>query len=133
MRILIVCLFLLGSVVQAQDYYESSQWSLYEYDKIAKEYSKVGTHKESTRIIVSKEYFALEKSEGGFIVDLWDYDETDELGQWFIPRTKDGAICIGTTDSTVYVFSHFDRAIEKFTAVTALRRIKIIEPFKAVP
>ncbi len=45
MRILIVCLFLLGSVVQAQDYYESSQWSLYEYDKIAKEYSKVGTHK----------------------------------------------------------------------------------------
>lgn len=133
MRILIVCLFLLGGMVQAQDYYKSSEWSIYNYDRITNKFSKVGTKKSDTRVIVSKDYFALEKEDGKFIMDLWEYVHTDTLGQWFVPRNQDGSICVGTQDSTIYVFSHYDETIEKFTAVTALRKIRIVEPFKAIP
>lgn len=133
MKNFLIAIMLLSGVVQAQDYYKSSEWSIYNYDRITNKFSKVGTKKSDTRVIVSKDYFALEKEDGKFIMDLWDYVHTDTLGQWFVPRNQDGSICVGTQDSTIYVFSHYDETIEKFTAVTALRKIRIVEPFKAIP
>ncbi len=129
MRILIVCLFLLGGMVQAQDYYKSKKYSVYNYDPLTHEYDKLGSKKLDTRIIVGADYFALEKDEGGFITGWWVYYATEELGKCYITQGDASKICLNTETNEVYVFTEYVDSLKKWKFATVLKDIVGVEPF----
>ena len=124
MRILIVFLFLLGGMVQAQDYYKSRTYSIYNYDALTQEYDKVGSKKLDTRIIFGSDYFALEKDGGGFITGWWVYYATEELGECYITEDDKGKICLDTENNLIYVLSDYSETINKWVSVTILSKIE---------
>lgn len=129
MRILIVCLFLLGGMVQAQDYYVSSRYSSHKYNEITHEFTTLGSKWEKTRIIISKEYFALEKKDNSFITGWWVYYGDETLGECYITEGDKGKICLDTEDNLIYVLSDYSETINKWVSVTILSKIERIEPF----
>ena len=129
MRILIICLFLLGNVVQAQDYYVSSRHSSHEYNEITHEFKTLGSKWEKTRIILSEEYFALEKKDNSFATGWWVYYGDETLGECYITEGDKGKICLDTEDNLIYVLTDYSEAINKWVSVTILSKIERIEPF----
>jgi len=131
MKNLIIGLFLTGTAVQAQTYYESSRLEEAKYSYDTGEYDFRDARWEDTRFIVHREWFAIEVEPGRFIKTAWALShKSEDLGDCYILEGDTDLFCLDHEDNKVFLFLDFIASKEKFEWGVVLSKIEKIKPFK---
>ena len=132
MKKLILLLALLASnATFAQDYYMAKYSEKWEYNYRLGKYTEVDATKEYTRIILHREWFALEKTEENFLRWEWVYfQDLENLGECYIVEGDNAMGCINYNDDKFFLFVNFNKQTENWDDTLILSDIHKIPSFQ---
>ena len=129
MRLLTICLLLLGYTVQAQ-YYKASLTTVYTWSELEQKLIETSLDWEATLVDVDKEYIKIKKENGEVIKEWWVYYKEDgNLGDCYITE-KESKICVSPHYNTIFIYYKHDAELDRFMHVITLSHIIKAKPWK---
>ena len=129
MRLLTICLLLLGYTVQAQ-YYKASLTTVYTWSELKQKLIETSVDWEGTLVDVDKEYIKIKKEDGEVIKEWWVYYKEDgKLGDCYITETE-SKICVSSHYNTIFIYYKHDEELDRFLHLITLSHIVKSKPWK---
>ena len=129
MRLLTICLLLLGYTVQAQ-YYKTSLTTVYTWSELEQKLIETSVDWEGTLVDVDKEYIKIKKENGEVIKEWWVYYKEDgKLGDCYITETE-SKICVSSDYNSIFIYYKHDEELDRFLHLIRLSHIVKAKPWK---
>jgi hypothetical protein len=129
MRLLTICLLLLGYTVQAQ-YYKTSLTTVYTWSELEQKLIETSVDWEGTLVDVDKEYIKIKKENGEVIKEWWVYYKEDgKLGDCYITETE-SKICVSSDYNSIFIYYKHDEELNRFLHLITLSHIVKSKPWK---
>jgi len=129
MRLLTICLLLLGYTVQAQ-YYKTSLTTVYTWSELEQKLIETSVDWEGTLVDVDKEYIKIKKENGEVIKERWVYYKEDgKLGDCYITETE-SKICVSSDYNSIFIYYKHDEELDRFLHLIRLSHIVKAKPWK---
>ncbi len=128
MRLITICLLLLGYTAQAQ-YYKSSLTEVYIWSDLKDELVKTASDWETVLIDIDKEYIKIKKEDGEIFKEWWVYYKEDgNLGDCYITETE-SKICVSSEYNTIFIYYKYDKETDRFLNVVTMSHIIKTKPW----
>jgi hypothetical protein len=130
-KLILLLALLASSATFAQDYYMAKYSEKWEYNYRLGKYTEVDATKEYTRIILHREWFALEKTEENFLRWEWVYfQDLENLGECYIVEGDNAMGCINYNSDKFFLFVNFNKQTENWDDTLILSDIHKIPSFQ---
>ena len=130
-KLILLLALLASSATFAQDYYMAKHSEKWEYNYLLGKYKEVDATAEYTRMIMHREWFSLEKTEGNFVKWEWVYfKHLEGLGECYIVEGDNAMGCINSDENKFFLLVNFNKETENWDDALILSDIHKIPSFE---
>ena len=130
-KLILLLALLASSATFAQDYYMAKHSEQWEYNYRLGKYREVDATTEYTRMIMHREWFSLEKTEGNFVKWEWVYfKHLEGLGECYIVEGDNAMGCINSDENKFFLLVNFNKETENWDDALVLSDIHKIPSFQ---